>query len=66
MDLRALGDQPGDPPPHRQPRGRVDRLEMIGRFVGYPERADGESQEDYAIRVWGTSEITPGTYPKPE
>jgi hypothetical protein len=39
---------------------------MIGRFVGYPERADGESQEDYAIRVWGTSEITPGTYPKPE
>ncbi len=40
-----------------------DRLELVGRFLGYSEQSKGESQEDYALRVWGLSKIQPGTWP---
>lgn len=56
---------------HKKVGARVDpspyteRLEMIGRFLDYPEREEGESEPDYALRVWGVARVAPGPYPKP-
>jgi hypothetical protein len=47
----------------RDPLPYGDRLELIGRFLGYPDRHENESQEEYAKRVWGLSVIQPGSYP---
>ena len=41
-----------------------ERLEEIGRFLDYPDRAEGESGRDYALRVWGVDRLATRPYPK--
>lgn len=37
-----------------------DRLEIIGRFLGYSQRTEDEPQADYVLRVWRLERFQPG------